>query len=162
MSHHIYVLSVFIHIVCACIWLGGMLFLILAFIPGIKNHPDKVDLIASVSLKFRTIGTIALVLLLISGYIQLEYRGIQWDIDFFLNNTFGKIAGLKILVFIGNILISIFHDYFLGSKAIEAWKKDPEHSETLRLRNLSRLMGRTSFLLAIIAVFLGVLISRGW
>ncbi len=162
MSHQIYVLSVFIHIVSACIWLGGMLFLILAFIPGIKNHPDKVDLIASVSLKFRTIGTIALVLLLISGYIQLEYRGIQWDIDFFLNNTFGKIAGLKILVFIGIILISIFHDYFLGSKAIEAWKKDPEHSETLRLRNLSRLMGRTSFLLAIIAVFLGVLISRGW
>lgn len=162
MSHQIYVLSVFIHIVSACIWLGGMLFLILAFIPGIKNHPDKVDLIASVSLKFRTVGTIALVLLLISGYIQLEYRGIQWDIDFFLNNTFGKIAGLKILVFIGIIFISIFHDYFLGTKAIEAWKKDPEHSETLRLRNLSRLMGRTSFLLAIIAVFLGVLISRGW
>lgn len=162
MSHEIYVISVFIHIVSACIWLGGMLFLILAFIPGIKNHPDKVDLIASVSLKFRTVGTVALVLLLITGFIQLEYRGVQWNMDFLLHTSFGKLVGLKLLVFLGIILISIVHDYFLGSKAIEAWKKDPEHVETLRLRNSSRMMGRMSFLLAIAAVLLGVLLSRGW
>mgnify|MGYP003489718046 FL=1 len=161
MSHHLYVLSVFTHIVSACIWLGGMLFLILAFIPGIKNHPDKVDLIAYVSLKFRTVGTVALILLLITGLYQLEFRGVQWNIDFFMT-TFGKIVALKLLIFIGIILISIVHDYFLGSKAIEAWKKDPEHAETIRLRNSSRMMGRISFLFAILAVFLGVLLSRGW
>jgi putative copper export protein len=161
MSHHLYVLSVFTHIVSACIWLGGMLFLILAFIPGIKNHPDKVDLIANVSLKFRTVGTVALILLLITGLYQLEFRGVQWNIDFFMT-TFGKIVALKLLIFIGIILISIVHDYFLGSKAIEAWKKDPEHAETIRLRNSSRMMGRISFLFAILAVFLGVLLSRGW
>jgi putative copper export protein len=161
MSHHLYVLSVFTHIVSACIWLGGMLFLILAFIPGIKNHPDKVDLIANVSLKFRTVGTVALILLLITGLYQLEFRGVQWNIDFFMT-TFGKIVAFKLLIFIGIILISIVHDYFLGSKAIEAWKKDPEHAETIRLRNSSRMMGRISFLFAILAVFLGVLLSRGW
>ncbi len=161
MSHHLYVLSVFTHIVSACIWLGGMLFLILAFIPGIKNHPDKVNLIANVSLKFRTVGTVALILLLITGLYQLEFRGVQWNIDFFMT-TFGKIVAFKLLIFIGISLISIVHDYFLGSKAIEAWKKDPEHAETIRLRNSSRMMGRISFLFAILAVFLGVLLSRGW
>lgn len=162
MSHHLYVISVFIHVISACIWLGGMLFLILAFIPGIKNHPDKVDLIANVSLKFRNVGAVALILLLITGIYQLQYRGVQWNLDFFLHTSFGKIAGLKILVFTGIILISIVHDYFLGSKAIDAWKNDPEHADTIRLRNSSRMMGRMSFLLAILAVFLGVLISRGW
>lgn len=161
MSHSLYVASVFIHIVSACIWLGGMMFLILAFIPGIKNHPDKVDLIASVSLKFRTVGTVALILLLITGLYQLEYRGVEWNLDFFLT-PFGKLIAIKLLVFLGIILISIVHDYFLGTKAIDAWKNDPEHADTISLRNSSRMMGRMSFLLAIVAVFLGVLLSRGW
>ncbi len=162
MSRDIYIISVFVHVVSACIWLGGMLFLILAFIPGIKNHPDKVDLIASVSLKFRGVGAVALTLLLITGFIQLEFRGVQWNIDYFRTNPFGKVAGLKIIVFIGIIFISLIHDYYLGNRAIVAWKSDPEHAETIRLRNVSRLMGRASFMLALLAVFLGVILSRGW
>lgn len=162
MTHGIYILSVFIHIVAACLWLGGILFLIFAFIPGIKNHPDKVDLIAKVSLKYRMSGTIALVLLLITGIAQLEYRGVEWNIEYFTSSTFGKAAGLKLLVFTGIVLISIIHDYYLGNLAIEAWKKNPEHAKTIRLRNLSRLMGRVSFMFAILAVLLGVILSRGW
>lgn len=162
MSHEIYILSVFIHIVAACMWLGGMLFLILAFIPGIKKHPDKVNLIAKVSLKYRMVGAVTLVLLLITGIAQLEYRGVQWTIEYFTGTSFGKVAGLKILVFIGILFISIIHDYYIGNLAIEAWKDHPEHPKTIKLRNLSRLLGRISFLLALIAVFLGVILVRGW
>ncbi len=162
MSRDIYILSVFIHVVSACVWLGGMLFLILAFIPGIKNHPDKVDLIAGVSLKFRTVGYVALVLLLITGFVQLEFRGVQWNVEYFRTNPFGKVAGLKILVFVAIIFISIIHDYYLGNRTVEAWKTQPEHAKTIRLRNLSRLLGRVSFTLALLAVLLGVILSRGW
>lgn len=119
MNHGAYILSVFIHVIAACTWIGGMLFLILAFIPGIKKHPDKVDIIAGVSLKYRKVGAIALVLLLITGILQLEYRGVQWTIEFFTTSTFGKIAGIKILVFVIIIIISLVHDYYLGTKAIE-------------------------------------------
>lgn len=122
MSQDVYTLSVFLHIVSACLWLGGMLFLILVFIPGIKNHPDKVNIIAKVSLKFRTAGVVALVILLITGIIQLDYRGAQWTLYYFTHTQFGKIAGLKILVFAGIISISVIHDYYLGNRAIEAWK----------------------------------------
>lgn len=139
-----------------------MLFLILAFIPGIKNHPDKVDLIAKVSLKYRTVGSIALVLLLITGITQLEYRGVKWTMDYFTNTSFGRTAGLKILVFIGIVFISLIHDYYLGNLAIEAWKNNPKEKRSIRLRNLSRLLGRISFLLALLAVFLGVILVRGW
>lgn len=162
MSHGLYITSVFIHVISACVWVGGMLFLILAFIPGIKNQPDKVDIIAKVSLKFRTVGTIALALLLITGIIQLEFRGVEWSIAYFTETHFGRIAGLKILVFIGIIGVSLVHDYYLGNLAVEAWKKNPTELRTLKLRNLSRLLGRVSFLLALIAVFLGVIMVRGW
>ena len=160
MSRDIYILSVFIHVVSACVWVGGMMFLILAFIPGVKNHPDKVDLIAKVSLKFRNVGIVVLSLLFITGFFQLEFRGVQWNLEYLTKNPFGKIAALKILVFIGIAIISLIHDYYLGTRAIEAWKNQPDHPNTIKLRNLSRMLGRISFLLALLAVFLGVILVR--
>ena len=136
--------------------------LILAFIPGVKNHPDKIDLIATVCLKFRPVGSVVLALVLITGIYQLEIRGVQWTWAYFTGSFFGKVAGLKILVFAGITLISIVHDYYLGNLAIKAWKVNPEDATTQKLRNISRLMGRIGFLLALLAVFLGVLMVRGW
>lgn len=162
MNHEIYILSVFLHIVAACLWLGGMLFLILAFIPGIKNHPDKVNLIDQVSLRFRKVGIVALLILLVTGIVQLEYRGVQWTWEYFTDTPFGKVAGLKILVFIAIVTISLVHDHYLGTRAIEAWKNRPGHPETVQLRNLSRILGRVSFILALLAVLLGALLVRGW
>ena len=162
MSQGIYTLSVFLHIVSACLWVGGMLFLILVFIPGIKKHPDKVNIIANVSLKFRTAGVVALVILLITGIVQLDYRGAHWTIEYFTNTRFGKIAGLKILIFAVIISISLIHDYYLGNRAIEAWKNHPENPKTIKLRNLSRMLGRINFILALLAVFLGLILVRGW
>lgn len=162
MSHGLYIFSIFLHISAACLWLGGMLFLILAFIPGIKNHPDKVDLISSVSLKFRVAGSVALIILFITGILQLEYRGIHWNLDFFMSSFFGKMAGLKIIVFTLILLTSLIHDYYIGTRAIEAWKINPENPKSIALRKSSRMLGRINFLLALIAVFLGVVLVRGW
>lgn len=162
MPHELYIISVFIHIVASCLWVGGMLFLMLAFIPGIKGHPDKVDLIYKVSLKFRLVGTVALGILLLTGIIQLEYRGIHWSIEYFTQTYFGRIVGLKILVFIFIVFISLIHDHYLGNRAIKAWKSQPDHQSTSRLRMFSRLLGRLSFLLALLAVILGVILVRGW
>jgi len=144
------------------LWLGGMLFLILAFIPGIKNHPDKINIIGKVSLKYSKVGMVVLALLLITGIYQLEYRGMEWTMDYFTSSSFGRIAGLKILVFIFITFVSLVHDHYIGNRAIEVWKNQPEHPETLKIRRLSRLMGRLGFLLALLAAYLGVLLVRGW
>lgn len=162
MSHGLYILSIFFHILAACMWLGGVLFLILVFVPGLKKHPDKVNIIAEVSLKFRTAGVVALAILLITGIVQLNYRGVQWTFDFFTHTQFGRIAGLKILVFAGIVAMSIIHDYFIGKRAIEAWRNQPQSPKTIKLRKLSRLLGRINFVLAVLAVFLGVILIRGW
>lgn len=162
MSHGTYIFMIFLHIIAACLWLGGMLFLILAFIPGIKNHKDKVDLIASVSLKFRVAGSISLIILFITGILQLMYRGVEWNLEYFTTTFFGKMAGLKILTFTLILLISLIHDFRIGTRAIEAWKTDPENPKSISLRNSSRMLGRINFLLALVAVFLGVVLVRGF
>lgn len=162
MSHEAYVISVFIHVIAACMWIGGMLFLILAFIPGIKMQPNKVNLIADVSLKYRNVGAVALAALLFTGILQLEYRGVRWTMEYFTTSSFGKMVGLKIVVFILIAIISLVHDYYLGARAIEIWKNQPDHPRTTKLRALSRLLGRVSFVFALVAAWLGIILARGW
>ena len=161
-GHGLYVFSVFVHVIAACMWIGGMLFLILAFIPGIKNHPDKVSLIAEVSMKYRRLGAMALVLLAVTGWLQLEYRGVQWSVGYFTGTAFGKTAGLKILLFACIVSISLVHDYYLDTRAIETWKNQPDHPKTTKLRSLSRMMGRFSFAFDLLAAWLGIILARGW
>lgn len=37
----LYYLSVFLHIVCAAFWIGGMLFLPLVVLPAIRDNPQR-------------------------------------------------------------------------------------------------------------------------
>lgn len=140
----------------------GYCFFILAFIPGIKKQADKADLIVKVSLKFRTVGSVALVLLLITGIFQLQYPGVRWNLDYFTSSHWGKITGLKILVFLAIVFISVIQDYCLGNLAIEAWKNRTEDPKTHKIKYLSRLLDRVTCMLALTAVFLGVILVRGW
>jgi uncharacterized membrane protein len=161
MSHSLYLFSVFLHILAAALWIGGMVFLIAVLIPAVKKHPDKIALLNTIALKFRTAGWIALILLLGTGIIQLEFRGVEWSLDYFTSSEFGKLAGIKIIVFSIIILLSFYHDFFLGTKAMEEWKKNPDDPKTISLRNTSRFLGRINFLLALLAAALGVLLVRG-
>jgi len=48
-----YYISVWLHIIGAAFWIGGMLFLPLVLLPGIKDHPDRKKLLLATGLKFR-------------------------------------------------------------------------------------------------------------
>ena len=161
MSHTLYLFSVFFHILASALWIGGMIFLITALIPAIKKNPDKVNLLYNISIRFRTAGWIALIILIITGWFQLYYRGAEFSADYFINNSFGKIALSKIAVALTILIISAIHDFKIGIRAMEEWKINPSGEKTMRLRNSSRILGKINFLLTLIAVALGVLLSRG-
>ena len=114
------------------------------------------------SLKYRKVGATALILLFITGIAQLEYRGMQWSMAYMTESPYGKIAASKLLVFLGIVVISLVHDYYLGNRAIKAWRTQPNSPDTIKLRNISRLFGRISFTLALLAAWLGVVLVRGW
>jgi len=40
-----YLISVFVHVICAAFWIGGMLFIPLVLVPGIKQQPNRVLLV---------------------------------------------------------------------------------------------------------------------
>ena len=132
-----------------------MLFLPLVLLPGIKNHPDRRNLLMATGLKFRFYGYIVLALMLITGLLNIYFRSINFSWQFFTESWYGRLVSLKLLLFVLMILVSLFHDLFVGRKAIEQM----QHNKNIKL--IASWTGRILLLIALAMAYIGVLISRG-
>lgn len=156
-----YLISVYIHILCAALWVGGMLFLVMVLLPAIKNHPERRMLLGSVGIKFRFVGWIALILLLLTGLFNMHYRGISFN--GLMDTSYSKLFAAKLLLFFVVISISAVHDFYIGPKSIKLMGEPDNNKEiTKRYVKTARIVGELNLLLALIAVALGILIVRGW
>lgn len=155
-----YLISVYLHIIAACLWIGGTLFLILVAIPSVQNLPNKLDLIETIGLKFRFYGWIALSTLLLTGLYNLSFRGME-SYEYFHTEQ-GFIPGVKFCLFIVIATTAGIHDFRIGNKAIQALKENPEAAKSNKLVMTARWMGRINFLFSLIMVGIGVVIVRGW
>ena len=149
-----YYISVWLHIVAAAFWIGGMLFLPLVLLPGIKNNPDRRNLLMATGLKFRFYGYIVLAIMFITGLLNIYLRGISFSLDFFIKTRYGQLVELKIILFVLMLTISLMHDLIVGRKAIE-------QMENLNVKLIARWTGRLLLLIALIMAYIGVMISRG-
>jgi putative copper export protein len=150
-----YYISVWLHIIGAAFWIGGMLFLPLVLLPGIKNHPDRRNLLMATGLKFRFYGYIVLAMMLITGLLNIYFRGISFSWQFFFESRYGRLVSLKLILFIVMILVSLFHDLFAGRKAIDQIQNRDQ------LKKIASWTGRILLLIALAMAYIGVLISRG-
>ncbi|MEO0145022.1 MAG: CopD family protein [candidate division WOR-3 bacterium] len=144
----LYFISVFIHIISACIWFGGMFALIIFFLP-LRKEQYFLDVVKKLGEQFKIVGWIILPLLFITGFFNLHYRGF----DFSFSTTYNKIIWLKIILFFVIVIISAIHDFYIGPKAIKTRDK--------KLLKYSRTIGRINFILAIIMILIGIFIVRG-
>lgn len=152
-----YLISVFVHIVFAAFWIGGMLFLPLVILPGIRQHPDRIAILYKTGLTFRFYGWIALTALVATGLLNMYLRGMPFTWAFFTQSDYGILVSYKLLIFLGILLVSGVHDFFLGRKALE----EMQNSDNSQLKLLARWSGRINLLLALTMAFLGVVLSRG-
>ncbi|MEZ5003747.1 MAG: CopD family protein [Chitinophagales bacterium] len=152
-----YFISVFFHIVFAAFWLGSMLTLPLVILPAIRNHADRVRILYDTGLKLRFWGWVSLVGLLVTGLLNMHFRGLSINFDLFTANRYGILISYKLLIFITIIIISAVHDFYLGGKAIEEMEK----MRNDKAKKVARYSGRLMLLLALAAAFFGVAASRG-
>ncbi len=66
--HSLYLLSVWVHILAATVWIGGMLFLVLVVVPWLRKgtRSDAAVLLRETGERFRNVGWICFVVLLIT------------------------------------------------------------------------------------------------
>ncbi len=163
----LYLLSVWLHILAAITWIGGMVFLVLILVPVIRRpiyHGIASDLIQQAGRRFRWIGWICLGLLILSGTFNLAYRGFGWA-DLWSGRLwqgpFGRTLGIKLLLVSAILVLSVLHDFVVGPRAMVVWRANPGSPEALRLRQQAGWIGRINLLLALVVIALGVVLVRG-
>jgi putative copper export protein len=149
-----YYISVWLHIIGGAFWIGGMLFLPLVLLPGIKDHPDRKNLLMATGLKFRFYGYIVLAMMFITGLLNIYLRGLSFSFNFFIMTRYGQLVELKIILFVLMITISLLHDLIVGRKAVE-------QMENKNIKLIARWTGRLLLLISLIMAYIGVVISRG-
>ncbi|MDF3130781.1 DUF2269 family protein [Kiritimatiellaeota bacterium B1221] len=164
MQHHLYICLVWIHILCAMLWVGGMLFMTLMLIPALRGLKDPQlmrSLMQSVGKLYHRWGWGSLIVLFITGFMLLDYRGIshtQLASSEFWQSPFGTTLAWKLSFFVLVAVFSVIHDV----SAIKSSKREnptPEHRS--KDRKLASWLGRVTLLCSLAIVVLGIMLVRG-
>ncbi len=152
-----YLISVFIHVICAAFWIGGMLFIPLILVPSIKNQPNRILLLYKTGIKFRFYGWISIVVLFITGFLNMYFKGLPFTLEFFTNSNYGKLLSLKLGLFVLMLLIAGIHDFYYGIKSID----EMQQTSNDKYKLMARWTGMLNLLLALAIAFIGIALSRG-
>ncbi len=163
----LYHLSVWLHVLGASLWLGGMLFLVLVMLPVTRQGEWRqmaASLVRRTGIRFRDVSWVAFAFLLLSGIFNLAYRGYTWA-DLFSGRLwqggFGHTLAWKLSLFAAVLLTSALHDFVVGPRATRLWQEEPGGSSARTWRRAAAWMGRLNLLLGVLIVFLAVAMVRG-
>ena len=161
-----YYTVVTIHVLTALFWLGGMFFLAVIGAPLLRSvEPPELRqrLFREMGLRFRTAGWIAIAILIITGVVNLFYRGwLQWDnvwaSSAFWHTHVGRSLACKLIAVTAMVLVSAIHDFILGPAA---GRQKPGSPTAIALRRHAAHLARANAVLGIIIVIAAVQLARG-
>jgi len=160
-----YYINVTIHVFAALLWLGGMFFLAAVGAPVLRKvePPElRAALFRDLGQQFRKVGWIAIAILIITGLVNLHFRGmLSMDIlgsaDFW-RTRYGTALAWKLGAVTAMLIVQAIHDFSVGPAASRAAPNSPE---LLVLRRRAALLARLSAVLGIIVVIAAVRLARG-
>jgi copper resistance protein D len=157
-------LLVWTHVVAACFWVGGILFFALVLVPALRRSGSpQVALLQLIGRRFRAWGWASVAVLVLTGLGNVLYRvpatellhGELWS------SPWGQILALKLGLVASVIAVSFAHDV-LGTRAVQAAKRDGASREAARLRSWASMLGRLDGVLVLAVLFVAVVLVRGW
>lgn len=154
-------LIVWLHLVAAVSWIGGMVFLSVVLVPILKREPfasQKALLFLAMARQFRVVvwGTIAV--LLFTGPLLLHQRGIPIADPSRWPTTLAVKLGLVTIL----LLLTLAHDLIIGPR-VGRIVQLPTESRTRFDHALvlgARWLARFSLLLALAVLFTAVMLAR--
>lgn len=162
----LYLVSVWLHIIAAMAWVGGMLFLVTVLVPLLRTpsmRPQAAELFYAVGMRFRVVGWIALGTLVATGTFNVTMRGYRLE-QLFNGEAFagrwGTTLALKLSLVALIVALSAVHDFWLGPRATRLARENAPESQREKGRRIASMMGRTTFLLALAVVALAVTLVR--
>jgi uncharacterized membrane protein len=162
----LYFLNVSIHVLAAVLWLGGMFFLGVVGAPALRRVEPaalRQRLFQELGLRFRKVGWVAIAILLITGVLNLHFRGwLHWSgmlgSAAFWQSALGHALASKLIAVATMIAVSATHDFILGPAAGRA---EPGSPRAVRLRRRAALLARVNAIIGVIVVLAAVRLARG-
>ena len=160
-----YFVNVTVHVFAALLWLGGMFFLAAVGAPVLRKVEDpraRRELFRALGAQFRLVGWACIVVLLVTGTLNLWFRGLlSWEVlraaDFW-GTRYGVALGWKLASVTVMLTVQGIHDFVLGPASSHA---DPGSPRALRLRRWAALSARINAAVGIILVIAAVRLARG-
>ena len=156
---------VFIHIIAAITWLGGMLFLAMVMVPLARRDAGVAfGSLRAAAEKFVPIAWAAKVVLAGSGaYLAWTYWEVRPETFFTGETHFLQYLQMKTGIFIIVVVLSLLHDFWLGPRMMD--RLDAARSSGSPLpTGLGRLFvqwaARVNLLLVLAVVALAVVMTR--
>jgi uncharacterized membrane protein len=159
----LYELSVWLHILAACTWLGGMAFLVVVLVPLLRRREladVALQLVESSGRRFRALGWGCLSTLVVTGMVNMSFRGVRWA-DVLDGAPAAAALRVKLMLVLAVLAISALHDFWLGPRAARMWREKPGSASASRDRRRAALLGRVNGTLALALVLLAVMVVRG-
>ncbi len=161
-----YYLSVYIHILAAIFWLGGMLFTVAVLVPLTRKpllREKRGAFFTLIGKQFSRISWILFLVLLVTGFTNLLARGYTFShlatADFW-HSHLGGLLQIKLLLFGLILMVSGFHDFYAGPKAARMMDQKPDDRKTRLFRKLSSWAGRVNFLLGLLILYYAMKLAR--
>ena len=163
----LYYVSVWLHVLAATIWTGGMFFIVLVVVPWLRRggRAGAGAFLRETGMRFRTVGWTCFAVLAVTGTFNLWIRGVRprhfLDAEW-LTSPSGSTVAAKLAAFALVLGVSVAHDFIVGPRATQAIERDAGSAEAARLRRIASLLGRANALLALALLAIAVAIVRGW
>jgi uncharacterized membrane protein len=162
----LYYLNVTIHVLAAMLWLGGMFFFGLVGAPVLRKiepPPLRQRLFQELGSRFRHLGWCAIAVLVVTGVLNLYFRGwLHWNgvlgSAAFWRTALGRALAAKLIAVALMISISAIHDFIQGPRAGRA---KPGSPEAIAMRKRAAILARVNAMLGVIVVVAAVRLARG-
>ncbi|TKS61152.1 MAG: hypothetical protein EWM72_00639 [Nitrospira sp.] len=152
---------IWIHLLAAISWIGGMIFLSLVLAPLVRSQnaaPEFMALFRSAALRFRLVVWSAAAVLLATGPMLLHQRGLhildlsQWP----------RVLRIKIGLVVVLLVLTVTHDLLLGPqiRKISAIPDSARTSWEQVLAQSSAWVPRLALILALGVLFSAVILAR--
>jgi putative copper resistance protein D len=154
-------LLIWLHLVAAVSWIGGMVFLSVVLVPTLKREPfasQKTLLFLAMARRFRVVVWGVIAVLLFTGPLLLHQRGIPIADPSRWPTTLAVKLGLVTIL----LLLTLAHDLIIGPR-VGRIVQLPTESRTRFDHALvlwSRWVARFSLLLALAVLFAAVMLAR--
>ncbi len=153
-------LNVWLHILAAVIWVGGMLFLSLIAVPVLRRIEAPLmrrDLFRAMAQRFRRLVWICIAVLIPTGIVNVVYYGNRAA-----DSPYMKVLYIKLGLVVFLVVMGLFHDFVIGPRAGRAMSRDglPPTGTDLLMVALAPWIGRFNLLLGIVILMLAAALTR--